>query len=183
MLAGVLGTLLGNARANATVRRDRFAQVVGCLVAWAEYPYRIRRRIDDEPSTLTALANHGHTLQEQLAESEAWVAAESQAVSMVFDSCLAELRARVSPACVAAWQVPPVSTAPEMVLGDTGSESVDHIVGRMEIAVIYRFGYRRLMWRRWTVRRLRRRGCLPGSEKPSDGGPTAVPISDKPVES
>jgi hypothetical protein len=165
VLAGVLGTLLGNAKANAAVRRDRYAQVVRCLVAWAEYPYRIRRRTDDEPSTLAAIANHGHTLQEQLAESKAWVAAESQAVSKVFDSCLTELSARVSPACVAAWQAPPVTTAAGMVLGDAGSQGVDQIVARMEIAVIYRFGYRRLMWRRWAIRRLRRRGCLPGSEK------------------
>ncbi|MEV4086333.1 hypothetical protein ACGFJC_53970 [Nonomuraea fuscirosea] len=165
VLAGVLGTLLGNAKANAAIRRDRYAQVVRCLVAWAEYPYRIRRRTDDEPSTLATLANHGHSLQEQLAESKAWVAAESQAISKVFDSCLVELSARVSPACVAAWQTPPVTTAAGMVLGDAGSLNVDRIVARMEIAIIYRFGYRRLMWRRWTLRRLRRRGCLQRSEK------------------
>lgn len=167
VLAGVLGTLLGNARANAAVRRDRYAQVVRCLVAWAEYPYRIRRRTDDEPATLSALANHGHTLQEQLAESKAWVAAESQAVSKVFDSCLKELSARVSPACIAAWQAPPVTTAAAMVLGDVGPRDVDQIVARLEFAVIYRFGYRRLMWQRWTVRRLRRRGCLPTPRRPS----------------
>ncbi|MGR6919809.1 hypothetical protein ACU635_36725 [[Actinomadura] parvosata] len=165
MLAGVLGTLLGNAKANAAIRRDRYAQVVRCLVAWAEYPYRIRRRTDDEPSTLAALANHGHSLQEQLAESKAWVAAESQAISKVFDSCLVELSARVSPACVAAWRTPPVTTAAGMVLGDAGSLDVDQIVARMEIAVSYRFGYRRLMWRRWTLRRLQRRGCLQRSGK------------------
>ncbi|MFI7131286.1 hypothetical protein ACIBQ1_36765 [Nonomuraea sp. NPDC050153] len=160
VLAGVLGTLLGNARANAALRRDRYAQAVRCLVAWAEYPYRIRRRTDDEPGTLAALANHGHTLQEQLAESKAWVAAESQAVSKVFDSCLAELSARVSPACVSAWQAPPVTTAAGMVLGYTDPQGVDQIVARVEFAVIYRFGYRRLMWRRWALWRLRRRGCL-----------------------
>ncbi|WP_068923830.1 hypothetical protein [Planobispora rosea] len=164
VLAGVLGTLLGNARANAAARRDRYAQTVRCLVAWAEYPYRIRRRTDDEPASLAALANHGHALQEQIAESKAWVAAESQAVSKVFDSCLRELSARVAPACVAAWQAPPVTAAAGMVLGDIGLQGVHHIVARMEVAVSYRFGPRRLMGRRWTLRRLRWRGCLPGSE-------------------
>ncbi|MER7369082.1 hypothetical protein [Nonomuraea wenchangensis] len=164
VLAGVLGTLLGNARANAALRRDRYAQAVRCLVAWAEYPYRIRRRTDDEPGTLAALANHGHTLQEQLAESKAWVAAESQAVSNVFDSCLTELSSRVSPACIAAWRAPPVTTAAAMVLGDARTQDVDQIVARMQVAVIYRFGLRRIMWRWWTVRRLRRRGCLPSSQ-------------------
>ncbi|GII20385.1 hypothetical protein Ppa05_71110 [Planomonospora parontospora subsp. antibiotica] len=33
--------------------------------------------------------------------SEAWVAAESQTVSKIFDSCLQELSTRVAPACVA----------------------------------------------------------------------------------
>lgn len=60
MVAGLIGTILGKTRANATARRDRYAQAVRTLIAWAEYPYRIRRRTSDEPATLTALADRGH---------------------------------------------------------------------------------------------------------------------------
>jgi hypothetical protein len=160
VVAGLIGSILGNTRANATARRDRYAQAVRSLVAWAEYPYRIRRRTSDDPATLTALADRGHTLQEQLAESRAWIAAENRAMSEVFDGCLRDITALVGPACGAAWQEAPIETSAGMNLGDFGPRGIDRIVSRMECAVIYRFGFRRLMWRRWALRRLRRRDCL-----------------------
>lgn len=55
-----------------------------------------------------------------------------------------------------------------MLLGDFGPRGINAIVARMECAIIYRFGLRRLMWRRWVLRRLRRRACLP------DTSPTAT---------
>lgn len=161
VVAGLIGTVLGNTRANAAVRRERYAQVVRCLVAWVEYPYRIRRRTSDEPATLTALADRGHALQEQLAESRAWVAAESRALSEVLDSCIRDITTLVGPACVAAWQASPIATSAGMNLGDFGPRGIQHIVARMECAIIYRFGVRRLMWRRWVLHRLHRRACLP----------------------
>lgn len=161
VVAGLIGAILGNTRANATARRERYAQAVRTLVAWAEYPYRIRRRTTDEAATLTALADRGHSLQEQLAESRAWIAAESRAMSEVFDGCLREITALVGPACGTAWQEAPIATSAEMNLGDFGPRGIDRIVARMECAVIYRFGLRRLMWRRWVIRTLRRRACLP----------------------
>jgi hypothetical protein len=88
VIAGLLSTVLGNARATANIRRDRYGQAVRGLVAWGEYPYRIRRRTDDEPATLAALAERGHAIQEQLAESRGWVAAESRTISEVFDTCI-----------------------------------------------------------------------------------------------
>lgn len=161
VVAGLIGTILGNTRANAAARRERYAQVVRCLVAWVEYPYRIRRRTSDEPATLTALADRGHALQEQLAESRAWVAAESRALSEVLDGCIRDITKLVGPACVAAWQEPPIATSAGMNLGDFGPRGTQHIVARIECAIIYRFGIRRLMWRRWVLDRLRRRACLP----------------------
>jgi hypothetical protein len=179
VLAGLLGTLLGNARANAAARRDRYAQIVRCLVAWAEYPYRIRRRTDDELATLAGLADRGHTLQEQLAESRAWAAAESRALSEVLDGCIRDLTALVGPACIAAWHKPPITTGAGMVLDDFGPRGVDQIVIRMECAVAYRFGLRRLMWRRWVLRRLRRRACLPA--QPAEARSRLPTPGDAPV--
>lgn len=161
VVAGLVGTILGNTRANAAARRDRYAQAIRSLVAWAEYPYRIRRRTSDEPATLTALADRGHTLQEQLAESRAWIAAESRAMSEVFDGCLRDITTLVSPACGVAWQEAPIGTSAGMNLGGFGPRGIDRIVFRMECAVLYRFGLRRLMWRRWVLHRLQRRDRLP----------------------
>jgi hypothetical protein len=182
LLAGLLGAILTNNRANAAARRDRYAQVVRCLVAWAEYPYRIRRRTNDDPDTLAALADRGHTLQEQLAESRAWVAAESRAVSEVLDACVKEITTLTAPACVNAWNAPPITTAQGMVLGDFGPRGIDQIVTRMQTAVTYRFGPRRLMWQRWLLRRLRRRGCLPERTAPATPTAAATSAVDSPAQ-
>jgi hypothetical protein len=48
-----------------------------------------------------------------------------------------------------------------MNLGGFGPRGVNAIVARMECAIIYRFGLRRLIWRRWVLRRLHHRACLP----------------------
>jgi hypothetical protein len=167
VVAGLVSSILGNARANATARRERYAAVVRSLVAWAEYPYRIRRRTSDDPATLAALADRGHTLQEQLAESRAWVAAESRALSEIVDRCVRDLTALVGPACAAAWREPPIVTSEGMNLGDFGPRGVEHIVARMECAIAYRFGVRRLMWRGWIFWALRRRGRRGHTASPS----------------
>jgi hypothetical protein len=175
LLAGLFTTALGNARTVAAARRDRYAQVVRVLVAWAEYPYRIRRRTNDEPQTLAALAERGHTLQEQMAESRAWVAGESSALSKVLDGCLADVTQLVGPACSDAWRQPPINTPADMVLGSFGPRGLPEIISRMERAVAYRFGIRRLMWHGWAVRRLRTSGCLSVSQPPVSSSREARP--------
>jgi hypothetical protein len=154
LLAGIFTTILGNARAAVAARRDRYAQVVRTLFAWVEYPYRIRRRTDDNPATLAALDNTGHDLQERLAESRAWVTGESRVVAQVLDECLAERSAVVGPACVQAWRQPPITSPEGMVLGDFGPRGTAEIITRLEHAIAFRFGIRRLTLRRFALRRL-----------------------------
>jgi hypothetical protein len=52
-----------------------------------------------------------------------------------------------------------------MVLIDFGPRGIDAIVARMECAILYRFGLRRLMWRRWVLSRLRHRARLPTNSR------------------
>jgi hypothetical protein len=152
---GALGTaVLANLRAAADARRDRYARAMRSLVAWVEYPYRIRRRTDDDKSTLAALAERGHTLQEQLAESRAWIAAENRAVSQVYEGCMRDIGAVVRLAVQEAWNQPPVGGPAEMLLGDFGPRGTQEIFARLEQAINYRFGLRRLMWPALVLRRL-----------------------------
>lgn len=79
-LIGVLGALAAAAAAYALSRvsdasarrRDGYAEATKELLSWAEYPYRIKRRTDDTPSTLTLLADIGHQHQEALRYRQAW---------------------------------------------------------------------------------------------------------------
>ena len=172
VVAAFINAISGNLRANASIRRDRYAQAVRYLVAWGEYPYRIRRRTDDEPGTRASLADRGHALQEQRAEIAGWIAAESRALSKVFDRCVRDASAIVGPACVEAWNSPPVTTSAAMNLGDFGPRGVDAIAARMERACRYRFGLRRMMWSGLVLRRLKRweraTVALPSVSRPGD---------------
>lgn len=156
VVAAAINAISGNLRANANFRRDRYAQAVRYLVAWGEYPYRIRRRTDDEPSTRAGLAERGHDLQEQRAEIAGWIGAESRALSGIFDRCVAEVSMIVGPSCVEAWESSPVTTGAGMNLQGFGPRGVEIIAARMEHACRYRFGLRRLMWGRWVAARVRR---------------------------
>lgn len=121
-------------------RRDRYAQAVAVLVAWIEYPYRIRRRTSDMPEVLSALAAVGHDLQQELARSRAWVEAEDAVVADVYRSVTATLVAAIGPACSEAWESPPVAVPSEMNLKGWGpGPGCSLAVQRLEGAIADRF--------------------------------------------
>src|SRR4051812_39951649 len=65
-------------------RREGYASATRELVAWSEYPFRIRRRTSDDPAVLTALADRGHLHQEALRYRETWILSENRWVAGVF---------------------------------------------------------------------------------------------------
>lgn len=101
-------------------RRDHYAGAVATLVAWSEFPYRVRRRVDDEPATLAALAAIGHDLQERLACHEAWISTDSTTASAAFRKARWNLTSTVGDAIREAWASTPITAASEMNLGTWG---------------------------------------------------------------
>lgn len=126
-------------------RLNRYVEVVQTLVAWVEFSYRIRRRVDDDPATLAALAALGHKLQEQLAGDQAWVLAESRRVGATYLEVRRAISAVVGPAASEAWSLPAASRPGDMVLGDWGpGKSAAVQIARLEECISHRFGWRRL---------------------------------------
>jgi hypothetical protein len=147
-LVGVIVTAaissIGGRWAQATNgRRDAYAAAVKTLVAWAEYPYRIRRRTSDDPAELARLVGIGHDLQEQLRCHQTWITTESPWVARVYREALAAVTAQVGPACNEAWASQPVTTSAEMNLGNWGPRDVLPSILRLQGAVACRFGWRR----------------------------------------
>jgi hypothetical protein len=128
----------------AARRRDGYAEATRDLLAWAEYPFRIRRRTSDDPAELTRLANKGHELQEALRYRQAWTAAENPWLGQVFAEIRSDLGAIVGPACVEAWNTAPVTAAAGMNLNGWGPPDVEPHLARFETALRFRFGWRRL---------------------------------------
>lgn len=164
---------LNNLRAASEVRRLRYAEVVQSIGAWVEYPYRIRRRVDNAPATLSELAGQGHSLQERLALNRAWVAAESRAVSAVLEDCLNSLAGEVGASCQDAWRTEPVSRADQMNLGDFGPRGYGYILAKLQLAISYRFGVRRLLWASVVQRRIERQ-YLAGIRAKADRADAAI---------
>ncbi|WP_051799568.1 hypothetical protein [Catenuloplanes japonicus] len=159
-VGGLMTTWMSSSRDNANTRRQHYAEIVRVLVAWAEYPYRIRRRTSDEPEVLAALAEQGHLIQEQRAHATGWVWAESRAVSVILEECIRDLSITVGPACQEAWRHAPATTAAAMNLGDIGPRGVADIVRRLEDAIRYRFGIRRILPAWLALRMIRRQQAV-----------------------
>lgn len=148
VIAGLITSVLGNLRAAATARREGYASAVRSLIARAEYPYRVRRRVSDDPNVLAALVSRGHDLQEQIAACRTWVNSEHQALGDLFDKALADIDATVKQATADAWNQPPITTANGMNLNGWGPGDQWPHVASLEHAITYRFGPRRLLPRR-----------------------------------
>lgn len=151
VIAGLITSVLGNLRAAATARREGYANTVRSLIARAEYPYRVRRRVSDDPDVLAALVGRGHDLQEQLAACRTWVMSEHGVLGKMFEEALAQIDATVKPATGDAWCQAPITTAGGMNLGGWGPADPWPHVAAFERAIAYRFGWRRLiprgLWR------------------------------------
>ena len=142
-----VGTLLVTRAGDAAnQRRDRYAQCIQTLVAWVELPYRIRRRVDDEPVTLTALASRAHDLQEQLAANRVWIATDSPRLAAVYEQAAAEIQNLAAPFLQEAWRSAPITRAADMVLGQWGpGQASAGPLMRVQHGVSGRFGWRRLI--------------------------------------
>ena len=145
-LATAVGTqIISRLSDAADRRRERYSVLVRTMVAWIEFPYRVRRRVDDDPMTLAGLAALGHDLQERLAGDEAWVLSENPRVGKIYAEVRRAINKEVGPAISDAWRLPPVSKPSEMVLGIWGPNAASAAyIQRLEASIGQRFGWRRL---------------------------------------
>ena len=108
----------------------------------------MRRRTDDTPATLTALANHGHDLQERLALHQAWIATEHPALANTYAEARAALNRLIGPLISEAWGHSPITTASDMNLRGWGpSEECRAAIANVQSEIQNRFGIRRFKLR------------------------------------
>jgi hypothetical protein len=141
-----IGTMLVTRAGDAANRRrDHYAEAVSTLVAWAEFPYRVRRRTDDDPATLSGLASLGHDLQERLACHQAWIGTEHPAVAKAYASSRDTISAVVGPATVEAWGSPPAAKPSDMNLNGWGpGKDCAPAIAEVQAQIENRFGWRRV---------------------------------------
>lgn len=144
VVTAILGSFTASSKAATEARRRGYAEALEAILAWSEFPYRVRRRASDDPEKLEELAALGHQIQERRTGALAWVAADSRELYEVFRANVDALDAVVGPAIADAWQQPPVTTAAGMVLSGWGpGRASGETLKRINCAVTYRFGWRR----------------------------------------
>jgi len=145
-LTTAVALLITRAGDAANRRRDRYAEAVQTLVAWVEFPYRVRRRTDDEPATLSTLAQLGHDLQERLACHHAWIATEAPWVAISYAQTRSTIGPLVGATTAEAWNTPPATSATAMNLGGWGpGAECAPAIAAFQDQVERRFGVRRLL--------------------------------------
>lgn len=149
LVGGSVGAVIASqVFASADRRRDNYAEAVAVLVSWCEFPYMIRRRVDDTSATLQLLADRGHELQERLARAEAWVTAESEVMGAKYTHLAGDVKAATGPLLKEAWESQPVSTAAGMNLngwGDEARSSARNQINEFRVQTSMRFGWKRLL--------------------------------------
>jgi len=149
LLGGSVGAgLVSQIFASADRRRDSYAEAVAILLAWCEFPYMIRRRVDDLPATLQRLADHGHGLQDRLARSEAWVTAESGAMGTKYTALISDVKASTGPLLNEAWESPPINGPADMNLNGWGAKACSGVrqhINEFRGRTSRRFGWRRIL--------------------------------------
>jgi hypothetical protein len=98
-------------------KRQLFAEALGDVLKWTEFPYRIRRRAPGGESA-HEIATAMHDLQTRLAHHRSWLRLESPSVSMAFDDLLAQARELAASQIREAWDAEPVLDSAGMNLGD-----------------------------------------------------------------
>lgn len=147
--SSAVAAAFGAVRAGAAERRREYTAAARALTAWAEYPWRIRRRTSDRPEVLAALADRGHDLQETLADREAWCAAEHEVMGQLIAHLRAQLSVPVRPAIEQAWaEGDLVSTGADMNLSEkfVVDSRADELRACFSACAHERFGARRLRW-------------------------------------
>ncbi|MBL8930202.1 MAG: hypothetical protein JNL54_08780 [Kineosporiaceae bacterium] len=144
VVTAVLGSFTTASKAATEARRRGYVEALEAILAWSEFPYRVRRRASDDPERLEALAALGHQVQERRTGALAWVAADNREMYEVFRLNLEALDAVTGPSIADAWQQSPVTAASGMVLNGWGpGRMAGEVLRRLNCAVTYRFGWRR----------------------------------------
>lgn len=140
-----MGYLLQQRAAALERKRKTAAEAIADALVWLELPYRIRRRLDDQPGTIAALSERIHDLQERLAFHDNWLRIELPRAHARYVALVHAVKDASMKAIQGAWQAPPLSAPGEMNIGSLGLASVEQQVSEFAEEVRRRLSW----WRVW----------------------------------
>ncbi len=106
-------------------KKQTCAKALAQALAWLELPYRIRRRMSNEPEVLRGIVDRTHQLQEDLLFYQAWMRIELPAANEAYRALVAAAKGAVLEPARLAWRTEPVSAAEGMNIGDLKIGSIE----------------------------------------------------------
>jgi hypothetical protein len=145
-LGALLAYLLGQRQAALERKRRACAEAIADALSWFNLPYRIRRRLSNEPETLNALNERINSLRERLEFHEMWLRVEVPKAHPHFHQLVLAVRQASRSAIEEAWESAPIRTASQM---NTGGLSMNREPVEKEAEAFSSAVVRQLTW--WRV--------------------------------
>ena len=115
--SAVLAYLMGQRRTSVERKRTLCAEAIADALQWLELPYRIRRRPDNTPQTLTALGDRINDLRERLQFHEKWLRIEIPQSVTSYQRLVEEVIVAAGQEIENAWNASPAQSANDMNVG------------------------------------------------------------------
>ncbi|HZB41474.1 MAG TPA: hypothetical protein VE487_10935 [Ilumatobacter sp.] len=144
VLVVVVGALLASGSARKSTRAARYAAMVATLAAWAEMPYRIRRRAPGDDAA-QQVVERMHQLQESAVLDNAELAAECPWLAKRYEHTLNEIRTGTAPFIRQAWDNQPEPNGGGAELAEWGPVGLHDPVIKWRTELRWRYGGRRLI--------------------------------------
>lgn len=117
VIGAVLAYLLGQRRTSVERKRTLCAEAIADALKWLELPYRIRRRPDNTPQTLTVLGDRINDLRERLQFHEKWLRIEIPQSVASYRRLVEEVMAAARQEIEDAWTASPAESSSDMNIG------------------------------------------------------------------
>jgi hypothetical protein len=114
---GLLGHLLVRARQAQDRRRDEYSRAFAAAMQWREFPYRVARRLSNEPGEVTPIVQAFHDAQVDIEFHRTWLRSASPELADAYGSLVDNVKAAARPHIEAAWRRPPAKVPEGMILG------------------------------------------------------------------
>lgn len=114
-------------RENRDRRRTEYGKAFAAALGWAELPYRVGRRLSNEPDSCRPLIDSLHDAQHEILFHRGWLKTVSPDIADAYDALVDAIKQQTAPHLQAAWQREPAGPAAAAVLGaaysiDVGAE-------------------------------------------------------------
>ena len=147
MASATLAYLLGQRRISVERKRTLCAEAIADALQWLELPYRIRRRPDGTPQTLTALGDRINDLRERLQFHEKWLRIEIPQSVESYQRLVGEVKAAAGQEIGNAWNASPAQSASDMNVGQLSitRDGVDLAVEDFSVEVVKALAWWRIL--------------------------------------